>query len=70
MLAMAVCGYHYFEISCEIHVNNRSYCHSTCINSSSIYTAKKPWLHSLSGLENLYIHEVSKSPVRDLWGGG
>ena len=33
---------------------------------------KKPLLHSLSGLENLYIHEVSKSPVRldsDLTGG-
>ena len=32
-------------------------------------TAKKPGLHSLSGLENLYIHKVSKSPVRDCWGG-
>ena len=33
------------------------------------YAAKKTWLHSLSGLENMYIHEVSKSPVRDFWGG-
>ena len=33
------------------------------------YSARKTWLHSLSGLENLLIHKVSKSPVRDLWGG-
>ena len=33
------------------------------------YTAKETGLHSLSGLDHLYIDEVPKSPVRDLLGG-